>query len=211
MIDYLERRKNKGYILKLKCIFFVLTLNVFLTFKFYNMRKNNLFLSAIFSAVIFCLPSMVSAQSKPASPAMETSAKAGGSDISMKWSAPSVKGREIWGALVPFDKIWRTGANAATTFTTSKNIKVNGKALAAGTYSFFTIPGKTAWTLIFNKQTDLWGSTDYKEAEDALRVSVTPKMGSEIAEQLNFAANKNGKVTFKWEKLSFEFEVSAAK
>lgn len=211
MTDYFGHLKNKGYILKPLCIFFVLYLNDFLILKFYNMRKNNLFLAAIFSAVIFCLPSMVSAQSKPASPAMETSAKAAGSDISMKWSAPSVKGREIWGALVPYDKIWRTGANAATTFTTSKNVKINGKALAAGSYSFFTIPGKTEWTLIFNKKTDLWGSTDYKEADDALRISVTPKMESEVTEQLTFAANKNGKVTFNWEKLSFEFEVSAAK
>ncbi len=175
------------------------------------MRKNNFILSAILSAAIFVLPSFVSAQSKPASPPMEASAKVGAAEISMKWSAPSVKGRSIWGALVSYDKVWRTGANAATTFTCSKAVKINGKALAAGTYSFFTIPGKSEWTLIFNKQTDLWGSTDYKESEDALRVMVTPKMGTELTEQLSFALNKNGKVTFSWEKLSFDFEVSAGK
>lgn len=211
MIDYLEHLKNKRYILKPKCNFFVLCLKVSLILKFYNMRKNNFFLAAIISAAIFCLPSMVSAQAKPASPAMETSAKAAGSDISMKWSAPSVKGREIWGALVPYDKIWRTGANAATTFTTSKNVKINGKDLPAGSYSFFTIPGKTSWTLIFNKKTDLWGSSDYKEADDALRITVKPEMESEVTEQLTFAIEKNGEVSFNWEKLSFEFKVSAAK
>lgn len=211
MIDYLEHLKNKRYILKPKCNFFVLCLNVSLILKFYNMRKNNFFLAAIISAAIFCLPSMVSAQAKPASPAMETSAEAAGSDISMKWSAPSVKGREIWGALVPYDKIWRTGANAATTFTTSKNVKINGKDLPAGSYSFFTIPGKTSWTLIFNKKTDLWGSSDYKEADDALRITVKPEMESEVTEQLTFAIEKNGEVSFNWEKLSFEFKVSAAK
>jgi hypothetical protein len=176
------------------------------------MRKNNVLLVALFSVVALCLPFQGTTQSKPpASPAKEASAKAGGSDITMKWSAPSVKGREIWGALVPYDKIWRTGANAATTFSTSKNIKVNGNNLPAGTYSFFTIPGKTEWTVIFNKQTDLWGTSDYKEADDALRFKISPKAESESTEQLAFAINKNGKVSFNWEKVSFEIEVSAAK
>ena len=192
-------------------LFFRSSFCYFLHFKYYNMRINNFLFSVVFSAVLFSLPAFLTAQSKPASPAMEASAKVGAVDISMKWSAPSVKGRAIWGALVPYDKIWRTGANAATTFTCSKAVKINGKALPAGTYSFFTIPGNSEWTLIFNKQTDLWGSTDYKEADDALRLTVTPKMGTDVTEQLTFALNKNGKVTFSWEKLSFDFEVSAAK
>lgn len=83
--------------------------------------------------------------------------------------------------------------------------------MPAGSYSFFTIPGKTSWTLIFNKKTDLWGSSDYKEADDALRITVKPEMESEVTEQLTFAIEKNGEVSFNWEKLSFEFKVSAAK
>jgi hypothetical protein len=92
------------------------------------MRKNNFILSAILSAAIFVLPSFLSAQAKPSSPELSSSAKVGSTEVSMKWGAPSVKGRAIWGELVPFDKIWRTGANNATSFTASKDVKINGKA-----------------------------------------------------------------------------------
>ena len=172
------------------------------------MRKNNFILSAILSAAIFCLPSFLSAQAKPSSHELSSS---GSTEISMKWGAPSVKGRAIWGELVPYDKIWRTGANNATTFTASKDVKINGKALAAGTYSVFTIPGKTEWTLIFNKKAEQWGAYDYKDSDDALRVTVTPKMVADVTEQLTFTVNKNGKVSFQWEKLTFDFTVSSAK
>ncbi|MCE2769462.1 MAG: DUF2911 domain-containing protein [Saprospiraceae bacterium] len=175
------------------------------------MRKNNFILSAILSAAIFCLPSFLSAQAKPSSPELSSSAKVGSTEVSMKWGAPSVKGRAIWGELVPFDKIWRTGANNATTFTAAKDVKINGKALAAGTYSVFTIPGKTDWTLIFNKKAEQWGAYDYKDSDDALRVTVTPKMVADVTEQLTFTVNKNGKVSFQWEKLTFDFTVSSAK
>jgi hypothetical protein len=175
------------------------------------MRKNNFILSAILSAAIFCLPSFLSAQAKPSSPELSSSAKVGSTEVTMKWGAPSVKGRAIWGELVPFDKIWRTGANTATTFTASKDVKINGKALAAGTYSVFTIPGKTEWTLIFNKKAEQWGAYDYKDSDDALRVTVTPKMVADVTEQLTFTVNKNGKVSFQWEKLTFDFTVSSAK
>jgi hypothetical protein len=175
------------------------------------MRRNNFILSAILSAAIFCLPSFLTAQAKPSSPELSSTAKVGSIEVSMKWGAPSVKGRTIWGELVPFDKIWRTGANNATTFTASKDVKINGKALPAGTYSVFTIPGKTEWTLIFNKKAEQWGAYDYKDSEDALRVTVTPKMVTDVKEQLTFTVNKNGKVSFHWEKLTFDFTVSSAK
>ena len=90
-------------------------------------------------------------------------------------------------------------------------MKINGKALAAGTYSVFTIPGKTEWTLIFNKKAEQWGAYDYKDSDDALRVTVTPKMVDNVTEQLTFTVNKNGKVSFQWEKLTFDFEVSTGK
>lgn len=192
--------------------FFFRSLNdQFFKLKFYKMRKNNFILSAILSAVIFCLPSFLSAQAMASSPELSSSAKVGAAEVSMKWGAPSVKGRAIWGELVPFDKIWRTGANNATNFTTSKDVTINGKALAAGTYSVFTIPGKTEWTLIFNKKAEQWGAYDYKDSDDALRVSVTPKMVADVTEQLAFAVNKNGKVSFQWEKLTFDFTVASAK
>ena len=100
------------------------------------MRKNNFILSAILSAAIFCLPSFLSAQAKPSSPELSSSAKVGSTEVSMKWGAPSVKGRAIWGELVPFDKIWRTGANNATTFTAAKDVKINNLRTKKKPFSF---------------------------------------------------------------------------
>lgn len=94
--------------------------------------------------------------------------------IAVSYSRPNVKGRKIFGALEPFDKVWRTGANSATVVKFSEAIKVEGKDLAAGEYALFTIPGKTEWTIIFNKGTKEWGSYTYSEANDVLRVKVKP-------------------------------------
>ena len=92
----------------------------------------------------------VIAQDRP-SPAATATGEINGAAITINYSSPGVKGRVIWGGLVPFDKVWRAGANEATTFETSKDIKVEGKNLPAGKYGFFAIPGQTEWTIIFNK------------------------------------------------------------
>lgn len=94
--------------------------------------------------------------------------------IDLTYARPSMKGRKIFGALEPFDKVWRTGANSATVIKFSEAVKVEGKDLAAGEYALFTIPGKTEWTIIFNKGTKEWGSYTYSEANDVLRVKVKP-------------------------------------
>src|SRR5437773_12011574 len=90
-------------------------------------------------------------------------------DVTIDYSRPAVKGRQIWGALVPYDKVWRTGANEATIISFSDDVTVNGQPLPKGSYSFHTIPGKDEWTLIFNKVDKQWGSFSYDEKQDALR------------------------------------------
>lgn len=94
--------------------------------------------------------------------------------ISLKYSRPNVKGRKIFGGLLPYGQIWRTGANSATVIKFTESVKVEGKDLAAGEYALFTIPGKTVWTIIFNKGVKEWGSYTYSESNDVLRVNVTP-------------------------------------
>ena len=141
------------------------------------------------------------AQAKPAaSPADSVSGKIGKALIEIKYSSPSVKGRKIWGELVPFDKVWRAGANKATVFTTSEDIRVEGKPLAAGTYSLFMIPTALNWTVIFNKTSDQWGAYKYEEGQDALRVSVKPKKVSSARERLAYTINKGGFV-LQWENI----------
>jgi len=95
-------------------------------------------------------------------------------DINISYSRPGVKNRKIWGELVPYNKVWRAGADEATKFTFSTDIMIEGKKLPAGSYSFFAIPGQNEWTLIFNKVADQWGAFTYNEAEDALRIKVKP-------------------------------------
>lgn len=94
--------------------------------------------------------------------------------ITLNYSRPNVKGRKIFGAMEPYGSVWRTGANSATVISFTEPVKIGGKELAAGEYGLFTIPGKDEWTVIFNKGAKQWGSYEYKESDDALRVKVKP-------------------------------------
>lgn len=131
-------------------------------------------------------------------------------DVTIMYNRPGVKGRVIWGGLVPYDKVWRTGANEATTITLSQAVKINGQPLPAGTYSFHTIPGKTSWTLIFNKTAEQWGSYDYDASKDALRIQVTPVAGPNqewMAFSFSDVANDHATVELAWEKLRIPFKI----
>ena len=97
-----------------------------------------------------------------------------GFDISVKYSRPAKKGRKIFGidALIPYDELWRTGANEAPLVKISDDILVNGRILAAGNYSMFSIPGPDSWMIVFNTDADQWGAFAYNKKLDALRVNV---------------------------------------
>ncbi|KEQ30787.1 hypothetical protein N180_10590 [Pedobacter antarcticus 4BY] len=94
--------------------------------------------------------------------------------ITVKYSRPNTKGREIFGALEPYGQVWRTGANNATSITFTEDISLEGKKVPAGEYALFTIPGKNEWTIILNKTVKQWGSYEYKEADDVIRIKVKP-------------------------------------
>lgn len=96
----------------------------------------------------------------------------GVTNVRITYGRPSVRGREIFGGLVPFGEVWRTGANEATTISFSTPVRVEGKRLEAGTYGFFTVPGPDKWTLIFNDEPEQWGAYNYDSSEDVLRVEV---------------------------------------
>ena len=131
-----------------------------------------------FFTCAFLLSSVAMAQTtKPVpSPRDSVSGTIAGSEIKIWYGSPAVKGRKVFGGLEPYGKVYRAGANEATTFTTSKEIMVAGKKLPAGTYAFFVIPEeKGAWTVIFNKTAKQWGAFNYNEKQDELRVMVTPK------------------------------------
>ncbi|GAB3313711.1 DUF2911 domain-containing protein [Hymenobacter humi] len=134
------------------------------------------------------------------SPAATATGKIGAADVTIKYSSPAVKGRTIYGGLVPYNQVWRAGANEATTVEFSKPVKVEGKPLAAGKYSFFAIPTEKQWTIIFNKVPEQWGAFKYAQKDDALRVTVTPRKAATMAERLAYEVKPTGMV-LRWENL----------
>lgn len=131
--------------------------------------------SLVLAAAALAAPAFAQFETPQSSPKATLTQRVGLTDVTLSYSRPSVKGRAIWGDLVPMDKPWRTGANQATTITFSDDVTVEGQKLAAGTYSVVTIPGKDEWTVIFNNDTKLWWETEYDAAKDALRVKVKPE------------------------------------
>jgi len=163
-------------------------------------------------AIIVCLASIASAQVELPRPSPRASVmqRIGVTVVTITYSRPGVKNRVIWGELVPYDKVWRTGANEATTISFSNDVKIEGENLPAGTYALFTIPGKTEWTIIFNKAADQWGSNDYKQEQDALRVKVKPAEGPD-EEWMNFVFRNlslnSADVVFRWANLEVQFGI----
>jgi hypothetical protein len=145
------------------------------------------------------------------SPKATVSQTVGLTDVSIAYCRPGVKGRAIWGGLVPYGEVWRTGANEATTITFSDPVTVNGNALAAGTYGLFTIPGKESWTVILNKGAKLWGAYEYKKEEDVLRFEVKPRAAAAPKEWMQFRfealGNDSAEVVLAWESIEVPFTV----
>lgn len=125
-------------------------------------------------------------------------------DITITYSRPGVKGRAIWGDLVPYDQPWRTGANEATTITASEDVMIGGSKLAAGSYALLTIPGKDEWQIVVNKDKDMWGSNGYKQESDVLRIKVKPT-AAEHTEWMAFGFENmtwtSCDLVLRWEKL----------
>jgi DUF2911 family protein len=111
------------------------------------------------------------AQQRPASPRDSAVASFGDAKLSVDYGRPYKRGREIFGGLVPWNRVWRTGANAATTFVTSRDLEIGGQAVPAGSYTLYTVPAPTGWKLIINKQTGQWG-TAYDESQDLARIDM---------------------------------------
>ena len=166
-----------------------------------KLQKNiSLIVIALF-ATLFAI-----AQNKPASPAAVATGTVNGATITINYSSPSVKGRVIWGELVPFNKIWRAGANAATTIETDKDLKIEGATLPAGKYSFFVIPNEKECVLIFNKVAKMSGTSNYDEKQDQLRVTVKQKASETNTESLAYTIQKNA-IVLSWEKWNIPFSV----
>lgn len=144
------------------------------------------------------------------SPNASVNQTVGLTSITINYCRPAVHGRKIWGALVPFNQVWRTGANEATTIQFTTDVMLEGNKVPAGKYSLFTIPAENEWTVILNKVDKQWGAYNYKQESDLVRFKVKPLIG-EFVENLCFSidnlANAAATVTMRWEKIQVSFKV----
>jgi len=133
-----------------------------------------------------------------ASPAAEATAQFGGKAVVIKYNAPSVKGREIFGGLVPFGQVWRAGANSATSLQTETDLTIGTINVPKGNYTLYVIPAAKEWTLIVNKQTGQWG-TDYSEAQDLGRTKMAVKASPAVIESFKISLTASA-LQLEWDK-----------
>jgi hypothetical protein len=145
------------------------------------------------------------------SPNASVSQTVGVTEVAIRYSSPGVKGRKIWGELVPYGQVWRTGANENTTIKFSTPVKIAGHELPAGIYGLQTIPTQGDWTVIFSKDADEWGAFNYKQENDALRIQVKPETVADSLERMTFTfentTDTTSEVVLRWEKLKVPFTV----
>lgn len=161
---------------------------------------------------LFALNTEAQIKAPQPSPVGKISQTVGLTDINIEYSRPSMKGRKIFGGLVPFNELWRTGANASTKLTFSENVKIAGQELKKGTYALFTIPGEKEWAIIIHKNLDHWGTDEYKQEEDVFRVMVRPVALSTPVETFTMSIdnlkNASCEITLAWEKTAVSIPVA---
>lgn len=146
------------------------------------------------------------------SPRTAAMANIGSNHVHIDYSAPSVRGRQIFGGLVAFDEVWVTGAHSATSISFSEDVQLDGKLLEKGKYGLFTIPGENEWIVIINKNWDQHLADDYDEKDDVLRAKIIPKKMNNPVEQLNFKVedlgSKKGLIVFQWSDIEVRIPLS---
>jgi len=167
------------------------------------MLKKSLIGLAVLAVILLVAFQVFKSRTKSSSPEVKQTYSVGSAKVNLFYCAPSKKGREIFGELIKFGKVWRTGANEPTTFETDKNLVINGKKLPAGKYSLWTIPEQDRWTVIFNKEIPYWGdNTDGKaarnEKEDIIEVLVPVEKLTIVQEKLSIDALNNA-LTITWD------------
>jgi hypothetical protein len=162
--------------------------------------------------LIFALSVFAVCQGKPSPPASATCDLGGGKNIKTDYSSPRMKGRKIYGELVPYGKVWRTGANEATTFVTSSDVVVGGKTVPAGSYTLFTVPNADKWTLIVNKKTGEWGIPYKYESDELARVDMKVSKLPSPVENFTISYEKSGNgctMNMDWESSRASVDITA--
>ncbi len=131
-------------------------------------------------------------------------------DVTINYSRPNVKGRVIWGELVPYNKVWRTGADEATTISISEDVTLNGNKVTAGKYALFTIPGKDEWTIVINSVAKQWGAFNYDSTKDIVRIKVKPaenRFLESLTVYFSDVTTNSAVINIVWEKIKVSFNI----
>ncbi len=176
--------------------------------------KKILSILAVIALVLFAAFKFLQYNTKKASPQATANFEQNGTKITVQYSSPSKKGRDIFGSLVPYGQVWRTGANEATTFESNKDLNIAGKDLPAGTYTLWTIPEKNNWTVMFNKKMYGWGvgfngKPSYEADEDAMTVVVPSSSIEGVQENLKieFASDSTINLNLLWDKTKISLPI----
>jgi hypothetical protein len=176
------------------------------------MNRKSLIASAVIATAM--LSSAFAQQDKskrPSPPGQAQCSFADGKKITIDYSRPSMKGRKIYGELVPFNQEWRTGANEATTFVTDTDVTVGGTKVPAGSYTLYTLPGEKSWQLIISKKTGQWGIPYPGKENDLARIPMTVKSLSAPVEQFTISFDQKAKqctLKLDWEKTSAQVKIT---
>lgn len=167
--------------------------------------RSQLFAITVTILVAFVETSCSGTEGKRPSPLVSDSVTIDAARITIHYGSPGVKKRPIWGELVPYGEVWRTGANEATYLTTTSDLLVEGHKLEAGKYAIFTIPTDSTWTIIFNSEWDQWGAYNYDPEKDVFRLKLNPRK-SDYTERMTFSF-VDSSLQFEWENLYYRLSL----
>jgi len=168
--------------------------------------SKQILLTSLSFALALLMGSCTGEKKERPSPLVSDSTSISGTHLKIEFGSPSVRERNIWGGLIPFNELWRTGANEATRFTTTERVRINGMKLDSGTYALLSIPGETTWEIILNEDHEQWGTYDYDSTLDVLRLNVIPKVTSEYSEKMKFYFEQDS-LKFHWVNLGFSLSL----
>lgn len=179
------------------------------------LRRMKSTINIFIACILFAGQSFAQIKSPQPSPLATVNQLVGLTDITVVYSRPGVKGRTIFGDIVAFDQLWRTGANRATKVTFSTDVKISGQEIKAGSYSLFTIPGKNEWTVLFNSVADMSGTSAYKEENNVATFKINLVVLNDMVEtftiDFSHLEGANGQMNISWErtKISFNIETNS--
>jgi len=176
------------------------------------MMKQRLFIPFALALSMFMVDAQAQIQTPRPSPLAKVSQNVALTDVEVTYSRPGVKGRKIFGEIVPFGEMWRTGANAVTLVSVADDVNINGSKLPAGKYALLTIPGEKEWTVVFSKDNEMGGVADYDASKDAVRVKVRPRMLRETAETFTIEfsdfKDEGATMTLFWENTAIDLSIT---